>query len=52
MTGDFNEDTHSNKMQELITETRIFEVFQEARSIEKQCRDPTFENRNKCVDFI
>ena len=52
MAEGFNEDSHSNNMQELMLETGLFDVFDETSSVDKQHRDPTFECGSKGVDFF
>ena len=43
MTGDFNEDVFSKKIQEFVIETGVSDVFDETTSVGKQQCDPTFE---------
>ena len=51
MTGHFNEDFYSNKMQDFLTETGLFDVFEEMSGVQKQCRNPTVKCRIECACF-
>ena len=50
-TGDFNESVYSTNMQNFMTETGLFDVFQEVNGVEMEQRDAAFEHGSKHADF-
>ena len=52
VSGDFNEDAHSKKMQELAIKTGLFNMHEEVNGTIKDERDSAHEQGSKCIDFF